>query len=115
MSSLYELGLSVPWHMTREALAALLSIAARDPMPEEEIRAQMHGPKSLALRNGERRKDSGRMTMRESVALIPIDGPIYRYADFFTAVSGGVTTESLMRDVGAALADPAVQAVLLVV
>lgn len=110
---LYELALSVPWCITDDALEAMLRIAADDPLPEDEAKRRFHGPKSLALRNGKRREDSGRMTMQGSIAIIPIDGPIYRYADFFTSVSGGVTTESLARDLQAALDDPAVSAILL--
>lgn len=112
---LYELALSVPWCITDDALEAMLRIAAEDPLPEEEAKQRFHGPKSLALRNGKRREDSGRMTMHGSVALLPIDGPIYRYADFFTSVSGGVTTASLARDVAAAMADPLVSALLLTI
>jgi ClpP class serine protease len=111
-SDLYSLALSVPWQITAEALEAMLSIAQRDPLPEDEVKRRMHGPRSLALRNGERRKDSGRITMHGSVALIPIDGPIYRYADIFTQASGGVTTESLARDFQSALEASDVGAIL---
>src|SRR5690606_13893161 len=48
-------------------------------------------------------------------ATIVIDGPIYRYADFFTSVSGGVTTEALARDLGIALADQSIGAILLMI
>lgn len=112
---LYDLALSVPWLITPEALAAMLSIAERDPLPADEIARRMHGPQSLALRDGSRRDDSARMTVRDGVALIPIDGPIYRYADMFTSVSGGVTTEALAKDFQRALDDPAVRAVLFVI
>lgn len=112
---LYEMALSVPWCITDEALEAMLRIAVRDPLPEDETARRMHGPKALALRNGKRRDDSQAMRMRDGVAVIPIDGPIYRYADFFTAVSGGVTTESLARDFALAMDDPAVSAVLLMI
>jgi ClpP class serine protease len=112
---LYEMALTVPWCATPEALEAMLSIAARDPLPQDEITRRMYGPQSLAMRKGERRDDSKRMAMHGSVARIPIDGPIYRYADFFTAVSGGITTDALGRDFQAALDDPAVTAILLAI
>lgn len=115
IGDLYELALSVPWCITDEALEAMLRIAARDPLPEDETAKRMHGPKALATRRGQRREDSRQMTMRDGVAVIPIDGPIYRYADFFTAVSGGVTTEALARDFQLALDDPAAAAVLFMI
>lgn len=114
--SLYELALSVPWQITNEALEAMLAIAAREELDEGDLARRFHGPKALALRNGQRRDDGGRMVMRDGgVATIPIDGPIYRYADYFTQVSGGVTTEQLGRDFGRAMDDPAVSAVLFVI
>lgn len=112
---LYDLALSIPWCITGDALEAILSIAAREPLPGEEIARRMHGPKSLALRGGQRREDSGRMTTQGPVAVIPIDGPIQRYADMFVRYSGGVTTESLARDLQAALDDPGVSAILLAI
>lgn len=112
---LYEMALTVPWCITDEALEAMLSIAARDPLPEGEIARRMHGPKTLALRTGPRHEDSRTMRMRDGVATIPIDGPIYRYADLFTRMSGGVTTDALARDLGTALDDPAISAILLMI
>lgn len=112
---LYDLALSVPWCCTAEALEAMLAIAARDPLDEGETARRMHGPKSLALRNGQRRDDSGRMTMQGPIAVIPIDGPIFRYADMFTRYSGGITTEGLARDLQIALDDPTVAGVLLAI
>jgi len=113
-NSLYDLALTVPWLITPAALEAMLSIAAREPLPTDELAHRLHGPKALALRDGTRRDDSERMTVRDGVALIPIDGPIYRYADAFTAVSGGVTTDALARDFQKALDDPAIAAILFV-
>src|SRR5436190_21329597 len=112
---LYDMALTLPWCITDEALEAMLSIAARDPLPEDEIARRLHGPKALALRSGPRHDDSRTMRVRQGVATIPIDGPIYRYADFFTRVSGGVTTDALARDLGTALDDPAIGAILLMI
>lgn len=112
---LYDLALSIPWCITDEALEAMLSIAARDPLPEDEIARRMHGPKSLALRQGQRHEDSRTIRVRNGVATLLIDGPIYRYADLFTRMSGGVTTEALARDLGTALDDPAIGAILLMI
>ena len=113
--SLVDLACSVPWCITDTALDAMLAIAARNPLPAEETARRMHGPSSLALRQGQPRDDSRRMTRRGNVAVIPIDGPIFRYADMFTDISGGVTTESLARDLQTALDDPGVQALLFVI
>jgi signal peptide peptidase SppA len=115
MSRLYELACTVSWLITPEALEAMLSIAERDPLAEDEIARRMHGPQSLAMRQASGRDDSARMAQKDGIALIPIDGPIYRYADMFTEVSGGVTTDSLATDFQKALDDPAVAGVLFVI
>jgi signal peptide peptidase SppA len=113
--SLYEWGLSVPWCMTSAALDLMLALAAREEIDTDELKQAMHGPKSLALRDGRRRDDSATMTTVDGVARIVIDGPIYRYADYFTKYSGGVTTEALAKDVQKAIDDPAVAAIALVI
>lgn len=115
---LYELACTVPWNITSEALDAMLAIASRDDMDEAEIARRMHGPKApeaLAFREGQRRDDTQRMTMRDGIACIAIDGPIFRYADMFTEMSGGVTTDALAKDFQRALDDPNVLAVLFVI
>lgn len=61
-----------------------------------------------------RRMDNARTTtMREGVAIIPVTGPIFRYANLFTALSGATSTEDLALDFSTALADPNVDAILL--
>lgn len=113
--SLLEMALSVAWLMEPLALEAMLSVAAREPIPRDEIARRMHGPKSLALRAGQKRDDSTGMTMRDGVAVLLISGPIFRYADMFTDMSGGATTESLARDIQRALDDPSIKSLLLVI
>lgn len=113
--NLYEWGCSVPWAITDEALTAMLAIAAREPFDSDELKQVMHGPKALALRDGQRRDDSASMRTIDGVARIAIDGPIYRYADYFTKYSGGITTEALAKDFQKALDDPTVGAIALII
>jgi signal peptide peptidase SppA len=103
---------TVAWCITGEALEAMVSIAERTPLGDIEPR--FHTPESLAARASKPRDDTGGMRMRDGVAIITIDGPIYRYADFFTSVSGGITTAQISLDVQKALDDPSVQALLFV-
>jgi ClpP class serine protease len=112
---LYNLALTVPWCITHEALEAMLHIAARDPLPVEESLKRIYGPEMLALRDSKARDDSSTMRMRDGVALISINGPIYRYANFFTSVSGGTTTDTIALDLQKAIDDPNVQAILFVI
>lgn len=114
-NSLYEWGCSVPWCITPEALDAMLSIAARETFDSDDLKQVMHGPKSLALRDGKRREGASHTEQLGPVARIVIDGPIYRYADYFTKYSGGVTTEALAKEFQAALDDPQIAAIALII
>lgn len=111
---LYEYAQTLPWACTPEALEAMAAIAQRETLPD--MAARFHGkPDALTFTPGVRRDDSQRMTMRDGVALIPIDGPIFRWADMFTEMSGGVTTDRLALDFQKALDDPAARAILFVI
>jgi signal peptide peptidase SppA len=57
----------------------------------------------------------GAVTIRDGVAKIPVEGPIFRRADFFTEISGASTIESLSTDLNAALENPDVKAIILYV
>jgi ClpP class serine protease len=97
--------LSQPLLVTPEAFEAAVAIASRDP---EWVPKALEGRKGAKVDGAE----SG-MTRRDGVAVIPIVGPITRYADFFSDLCGGVTTEALARDLHSALDDPAVRSIVL--
>lgn len=113
--SLYEWAQSVPWQIAPDALALMLELAQRAEVDEDALKQAMHGPKSLALRDGRPREDSRDIVMHGPVARIAIDGPIFRYADYFTKYSGGITTEALAKNFQRAMDDPAVGAILFVI
>jgi ClpP class serine protease len=113
--SLYEWAQSVPWQIMPDALALMLELAQRAEVDADSLKQAMHGPKSLALRDGRPREDSRDIVMHGPVARIAIDGPIFRYADFFTRYSGGITTEALAKNFQIAMDDPAVGAILFVI
>lgn len=70
-------------------------------------------PSVVEAREGRPIEKTEYATRRGSVALIDVVGPIHRYADFFSDVCGGVTTECLARDITAAVDDPTISAVVL--
>lgn len=113
--SLYEWAQSVPWQIAPDALALMLELAQRAEVDEDSLKQAMHGPKSLALRDGRAREDSRDIVMHGPVARIAIDGPIFRYADYFTKYSGGITTEALAKNFQLAMDDPSIGAILFVV
>ncbi|WP_244158842.1 S49 family peptidase [Azotobacter beijerinckii] len=88
--------------MLPESLDALLAIADRQGNPE-----------ALEARLGRPLDNTRAVTLRDGVAVIPITGPIMRYANLFTRISGATSTQELATDLRTALDDPKVKAIVL--
>jgi capsid assembly protease len=101
----FSLACSVPWAITPEALQQILEISTREHLPDFE---------AVEARRARRVDGADRMMIREGgVAVLPVVGPIFRYANLFTEFSGGAAVSTLARDFNAALTDPNVSAILL--
>ncbi len=94
---------AAPWAITAEALYQICTIAAR----VNEV------PEALATKAGERLDTTSAVTMRGDVAVLSVRGPIFRYANVFTRISGATSVEILARDFAAAVEDRRVNAILL--
>src|SRR4051794_15054748 len=86
------------WLMPERYLRALYSIASRDPasvpadiLARYEAHQRGEGPRAVITSVGERLDGTRDAVFRDGVAVIPVIGPIVRYADFFTDISGAVT------------------------
>ena len=102
MPRAFELAASQPWLMLPGALDNLLTIADR-----------MGDPAALETRTGGRLENSRTVSVRSGVAIIPVVGPVFRYANLFTEISGATSTQILATDLQAALDDPKVNAIIL--
>jgi capsid assembly protease len=116
--SLYDLACQQLWAMREGELRGLLSLLAReslDPDLARQIRADRASrPSALAAQAGSRLDGARGVTMRGSVALLEVIGPIVRRADMFSEISGATDVGTLSRDFATALAAPNVEAVLFV-
>lgn len=98
---------SQPWLITNEALENIVSIAQRtNDVDGLDLQA-------LAAKRGRLLDGSRRVQMRGATAIIPVVGPIFRYANMFTEISGATSTQLLATDFRAALDDPNVQSIIL--
>lgn len=97
--------LNRPWCITQEWLSAILAIAQRDTPGLEAVEAQL----------GRKLEYTRTVTERGGVATIPVDGPIFRKANLFTAMSGATSLEVLAKDFHAALHNPQVRSILLAI
>lgn len=98
----FELAASRTWLMTAEALDTLLAVADRQGDVE-----------ALEARLGRPLDNTRTVTVRDGVAVIPVSGPIFRYANLMTDISGATSTEILATDIQTALDDPAVSSIVL--
>lgn len=93
-----------PWAMTEAALRQLLDIAARETSESWE---------AVATKLGKPLESTWTVETRNGVAIVPVNGPIFRYANLFTMFSGATSVQDLATDFQASLEDPSVKAVLL--
>lgn len=109
-----------PWAIRPEALQMILEIASREHIPDMvaaaerlEARRRAIETDAVATKPGTRLEGAPTVVMRGSTAVLPIEGPITRYANLFSDISGGTSIEMLARDFQAALSSDAVQSIVL--
>ncbi|KRG65811.1 hypothetical protein ABB27_14680 [Stenotrophomonas terrae] len=102
MSKAFELAASQPWLIQREALENVLNIAQRYGDPE-----------ALQSRMGRPLDNARHVSVRDGVAIIPVTGPVFRYANIFTEISGATSTQVLATDIQAALDNPYIKGIVL--
>lgn len=91
-----------PWELTGEALKKMIEIAERHSPTADELQARI----------GKRLEYTRKTTLREGVAVIPIEGPIFKKAEWFHEISGATSTASITLDFNEALENPDVRAIL---
>lgn len=91
-----------PWAITPEGLDLVLGIAQR----------HISNPQAVLASPTERR-ESGKIRMRDGVAVLSVMGPIFPRADFFTEISGATSIETLALRLGEALAADDVKGIVL--
>ncbi len=102
MKDAFHLAASRPWLIQRESLETILAVADRCGDVE-----------ALQTRVGRPLDNTRLVSMRDGVAVIPVRGPIFRYANLFTEISGATSTGVLARDIQTALDNPYVRAIVL--
>lgn len=105
MMHAFDIATSEPWLITEEYLRIIAAVASRS-MDPESIDA-------LGARQGVRLMNTRTVQIRSGVAIVPVTGPIFRYANLFTEISGATSTEILARDFRMAVDDPLVKAIVL--
>lgn len=106
MKKAIEAVLAHQWAILPEMLETIASVAERE--------SEYHGNlQALEARLGRPLGNTLTATVRDGVAVIPVEGPLFRRANLMTEFSGATSYEVVARDFAQALADPTVSAVLL--
>ncbi|MBL8448202.1 MAG: S49 family peptidase [Zoogloeaceae bacterium] len=92
-----------PWAIEATALETLRAVALRE---NESVEA-------LEARYGQPLLNTRTVSTHGAVAVIPIAGPIFRYANMFTKVSGATSLDILAKDFTAAIDSAEVSSVVL--
>jgi ClpP class serine protease len=106
MKKAIEAVLAANWAIQPEWLETIASIAERE--------SEYHGNlQALEAKLGRPLGNTMTATVRDGVAVIPVEGPLFRRANLMTEFSGASSYEVLARDFAQALADPNIGSVLL--
>lgn len=102
----WEAAAAANWAILPERLPAIFEIAAREHEPDFA---------AIAAQLGRPLENARAATVRDGVAIVPIEGVIFPRASLFTAISGGVSINTLAADFSAALANPEVSSIAFLV
>lgn len=95
------------WSILPESLNTILEIANR---------ANEYDTEALAAKVGQRLQNASRgVQLRGNVAVLSVEGPLFRYANLFTMFSGASSYEVLATDLRTALDNPAVESIVLAI
>lgn len=102
--------LNAPWAILPAKLEEIQEVYYAHLTGESRDLSALEAKYSAALDNNS--DDPDPYEIVDGIAIIPIQGTISRRMNLFSMFSGGVSTELLLRDFRAALADPAVDAII---
>lgn len=92
------------WAILPESLQTIVDIASREHVPDFD---------AVLAKRGRPLGEDMRASVRGTTAVIPITGPIFRYANIFTMISGATSVEETASEFRAALDNPLVESVVL--
>lgn len=90
------------WAITPDALQQVVAIAQGFGDAE-----------AVAAKLGRPLTNTRTVTVRDGVAVVPVAGPIFRYANLFSDISGATSIQTLATDLQAAVDDPSVNSIIL--
>lgn len=102
MSRVEQAICGTPWAITEAGMDQIMAVATR-----------MTDPEAVEKERGKELRSEWRVRIRDGVAVVPIHGPLFRYANLFTRFSGATSYEQAGVEIGAALKDPQIRGIVL--
>jgi ClpP class serine protease len=103
--------LTDPWLISESGMQLVLGVWSRGELHPDIVAKAM--ARATAAAPGEPLQYSRETTVDRGIAVICIDGPLFRKAGLLTEVSGATSYEQIRNDLKLALADSAVRAIML--
>ncbi len=100
--------LAKPWAIMPEALEVIEAVAQR----EHEYAGNLE---ALEAKLGRPLGNTMTATVRDGVAIIPVEGPLFTRANLMTDISGATSYDRLALDFNAAQDDPTISGIMLVI
>jgi signal peptide peptidase SppA len=104
---------STEWDIRPEFLVTMLGIANRENPLDPDIVATLIKPEAISTQDGVPLANADTIEIRDGVAVIPVEGPLMRYASMFSRISGATSYATIARDFGLAIKDPNIKSILL--
>ena len=90
------------WAITPQALESICMVASG-----------MGDVKALMKQNGGTLKNNPAVVMRDGIAILSIDGPLFKYANLMTEISGATSYQMFVKDFTQAVESDEVKAIIL--
>lgn len=116
MINAFDVACAQHWLILPEALEKILAIANRDFDSDVLLRAraEFDSRKALATQSGARLDGTRTVEKRPNgVAVIPVMGPIMRYSNIMTDISGAQSLEVFAKDLATTMSNPMANAIVL--
>lgn len=105
--------LTEPWLISLAGRELVLGIWSRGELHQDVVARAL--AKATAGAEGEPLKYSREVKVEDGIAVIPIDGPLFRKAGLFSEISAATSYEQIRKDLRLSLADPGVRGIMLAV
>ncbi|MBF0270326.1 MAG: S49 family peptidase [Alphaproteobacteria bacterium] len=121
MIDVFDKAASQPWAIHAPAFQTMIEIAGRQDVTPESLaawkpnaeQAEKLRIEALSMRGGDLLANTRGVVVRDGVATVSINGPIFRHANLMTDLSGATSLGLTAKEFGAAVDSPAVKAIIL--